>query len=145
MQELLDRCHLESGLWKAKLRFQGVEAMENVLIAGVGAFGALSRGSGKRDGIRMRMRTVPRLHSEGGMIAEHHIVSVIAAAERFLAVTGEAQLGLQPRAPRDCESRSCVAALSKDETRGQTDNWAGPGPPSKKWARPKRIIWSNKN
>lgn len=117
VQELLDSCHFESGLWKAKLRFQGVEAMENVLIAGVGAFGALSWRSGKGDGIRMRMRTVPRLHSEGGMIAKHHIVSVIAAAERFLAVTREAQLGLQTRTPRDCEPRSCVA-LSRDETRG---------------------------
>jgi len=138
VQELLNRCHFESGLRKTKLRFQGAEAMENVLIGGVGVFGALGRGSGKRDGIRMRMRTVPGLHSEAAMIAEHNIVRVIAATERFLAVTREAQLGLQTRAPRDCEPRSCVG-LSKHQTRGQ-DKWAWPGPPSKKRARPRRMI-----
>lgn len=106
VQELLNRRHFESGLRKTELRLQGVEAMENVLIGGVGVFGALRRGSGKGDGIGMRMRTVPRLHSEAGMVAEHQIVTVIAATQRFLAVTREAQLRLQPRAPRDGEPRA---------------------------------------
>jgi len=124
VQELLNRRHFESGLRKTELRFQGVEAMENVLIGGVGVFGALRRGSGKGDGIGMRMRTVPRLHSEAGMVAEHQIVTVIAATQRFLAVTREAQLRLQPRAPRDGEPRSCVA-FGKNQPRGHT---TGPGP-----------------
>lgn len=76
-QHILDGCHFEARLGQTKLRFQGVEAMQNVGI--VGGFGALSWGSGKGDGI------VPRLHSNseaGGR-----------TIFRVLAVRREAQLG----------------------------------------------------